>query len=208
MGNALSFFQEFIKHPTHVGAIAPSSQALAKEMMAQARVAECQTLAEFGAGTGVFTKAALKTLPEQAVFIAIEQNANLVRCLREDLAKECAQAPPPAWSQRYAEPPVYCDTVENLPALMQQNKISQLDSIISGLPWAAFSDELQDRLLQVALDALKPNGIFCTFAYLQGLLLPAGKHFAQKINSRFAEVHKSRVVWANLPPAFIYCCRK
>ena len=208
MGNALSFFQEFVKHPTHVGAIAPSSQALAREMVLQAHVSECHTLAEFGAGTGVFTKAALRALPEHSVFIAIEQNANLVRCLCEDLKKERLQEEPPAWCQRFAEPPVYCDTVENLPALMQKNNVTQLDSIISGLPWAAFNDELQDRLLKVALDCLKPNGLFCTFAYLQGLLLPAGKHFALKIGSRFSEVNKSRIIWGNLPPAFIYCCRK
>ncbi len=208
MAHALSFFQEFLKHPTNVGAIAPSSQFLAREMMLQAHVAECQSLAEFGAGTGVFTRAALNTLPAQSSFIAIEQNAKLVQCLRAELEKDRSKPDVPAWCLRYSEPPVYCDTVENLPALMRQNNLSQLDCIISGLPWAAFSDDLQDRLLQVALDCLKPDGCFCTFAYLQGLLLPAGKHFAQKINRRFAQVSKSRVIWANLPPAFIYCCRK
>ena len=207
MGNTFSFFQEFLKHPTSIGAIAPSSQELAREMMKQACVADCQALAEFGAGTGVFTKAALQTLPENSTFIAIEQSPAMVQYLREELERDIIKNQPP-WCRRYAEAPVYCDTAENLPQLMQQNHVTQLDAIISGLPWAAFSDDLQDRLLQVALDGLKPGGYFCTFAYLQGLLLPAGKHFAKKISSRFASVEKSRIIWANLPPAFIYRCRK
>lgn len=208
MNNALYFFREFIKHPTKVGAIVPSSEHLAEEMMRQAHVSECQYLAEFGAGTGVFTKKALKTLPEGSKFISIEQNEQLVKVLRHELSEEHNLTPKPVWCNYYKKPPIYCDTVENLPKMMKEANIAHLDSIISGLPWAAFGDDLQNRLLQVAIDSLKPGGYFVTFAYLQGLLLPAGQQFSKKIKQRFHSVKRSQIVWKNIPPAFVYCCRK
>jgi phospholipid N-methyltransferase len=83
-----------------------------------------------------------------------------------------------------------------------------VDCILSGLPWAAFPEQLQDRLLEEACKNLAPQGFFVTFAYLQGLLLPAGRRFARKIRGRFTHVEKSPVVWRNLPPAFVYRCQR
>ena len=53
-----------------------------------------------------------------------------------------------------------------------------------------------------------PGGQFATFAYLQGLLLPAGQRFKDKLAQSFSKVEKSPTVWRNLPPAFVYRCTK
>ena len=45
-----------------------------------------------------------------------------------------------------------------------------------------------------------------TFAYLQGLLLKAGKRFRKRLDDTFANVRRSPTVWWNLPPAFVYRC--
>lgn len=208
MSSSLTFFKEFLRHPTRVGAVVPSSPELAEEMMRQAHVAECHSLAEFGSGTGVFTKRALQILPGGAAFISIEQNPKLVAMLTAELEQERCCNPTAPWCEKFPNTPVYCDTVENLPVLMKQHQLAYLDSIISGLPWASFNDELQDRLLGVALDSLRPGGYFATFAYLQGVLLPAGQHFYAKICQRFSSVERSKVIWKNLPPAFVYSCTK
>jgi phospholipid N-methyltransferase len=78
--------------------------------------------------------------------------------------------------------------------------------VLSGLPWASFPEELQLKLMDAVCEALAPKGVFATFAYLQGTLLPAGKRFGKTLESRFSEVRKSPVVWRNLPPAFVYKC--
>jgi phospholipid N-methyltransferase len=67
---------------------------------------------------------------------------------------------------------------------------------------------LQDRLIDSILEILRPGGRFVTFAYLQGLLLPAGHAFSRKLQSRFRKVKKTRTVWRNLPPAFVYVAEK
>jgi phosphatidylethanolamine/phosphatidyl-N-methylethanolamine N-methyltransferase len=55
---------------------------------------------------------------------------------------------------------------------------------------------------------LKPGGRFITFGYLQSLVLPAGRNLAVLLPTYFTSVSKSSVVWQNIPPAFVYCCRR
>ena len=80
--------------------------------------------------------------------------------------------------------------------------------MICGLPWAAFPETLQDELLATILTVLRPGGRFLTFAYLQGLLLPAGRRFRKKLKTTFDRVTTTRTVWCNVPPAFVYCAEK
>ena len=192
MKTSATFLREFLRHPGMVGAVAPSSPLLAREMVLQAGVREASTIVEFGPGTGAFTREILACARPGARFLAIERNPALARLLQQELP-----------SVRIFE-----DSVENLGALHREEGIDQVDCILSGLPWAAFAEDLQDRLLGEAWKALAPGGRFVTFAYLQGLLLPAGRRFARKIRDRFGQVTRSPVVWRNLPPAFVYRCTR
>lgn len=192
MKNSLTFLGEFLRSPGTVGAVAPSSPALAREMVRQAGVDSARVLVEFGPGTGAFTREIVAHARPGSAFLAIERNPSLARLLQEELP----------------EVRVHHDSAENLGALLREAGLSRADCILSGLPWAAFSEELQDRLLAETLDCLAPGGRFVTFAYLQGLLLPAGRRFARKIRGRFASVTRSPIVWRNLPPAFVYRCVK
>ena len=192
MNDALAFLREFVKHPTKVGAIAPSSQSLAREIVQQARVPSAQVIVEFGSGTGVFTGEIVAQAPQGSTFIAIEINPEFAEILR----------------QKYPRTNVYNVSAEKLPEILAEHNLERVDSIVCGLPWAAFGDELQDSLLGAAYDSLKPGGVFATFAYLQGLLLPAGMKFSRKISAKFSSVKKSRILWRNLPPAFVYVCQK
>lgn len=192
MNDALAFLCEFFRKPTQVGAIYPSSQELAREIVTQANVEQAQVIVEFGAGTGVFTREILKRKPTEATFFSIEQNESLVEVLKRELP----------------EADICCNSAAELPRLLQERNLQSVDAIVSGLPWAAFDEQLQDMLLAPVLQYLQPGGKFVTFAYLQGLLLPAGHRFAKKIRSKFAKVEKSRIVWGNLPPAFVYICTK
>ena len=66
----------------------------------------------------------------------------------------------------------------NVATLCQQESMDHVDAIVCGLPWASFSDALQREIMEAMLDVLQPSGQFATFAYWQGLLLPAGRRFA------------------------------
>ncbi len=53
---------------------------------------------------------------------------------------------------------------------------------------------------------LRPGGVFVTFAYLQGLMLPAAGMLRRRLKSEFSRVETTKIVWRNVPPAFAYVC--
>ena len=151
-----------------------------------------QVVVEYGPGTGAFTEQILLRKAPEAVVLAIEVHAEFAAQIR----------------QRFPTVRLVLESVEKLPAILEAQGIDAVDCIVSGLPWAVFTDELQDRILEVTCSALAPGGRFATFAYIHGLLLPAAQRFAGKLQQRFSHVARSPVVWRNLPPAFVYRCQK
>ena len=53
---------------------------------------------------------------------------------------------------------------------------------------------------------LRPGGRFATFAYVPAAQLPPGRRFRALLESCFARVETTRVVYWNFPPAFVYRC--
>lgn len=193
MKDRLLFLKQFMTNPGSIGAIAPSSGRLAKEIVKQAAVHKADLILEFGAGTGIFTKHIVDKKKMDAKFVAVERNPELVNILKK----------------KFPALKFHADSIENISQILEVEKIEKkADSIVCGLPWAAFDRDLQHRLLNATHDILRPGGVFTTFAYLQGLLLPAGQRFKRNIEKCFSKVEKSPVVWRNLPPAFVYRCTK
>ncbi|MEM9588257.1 MAG: methyltransferase domain-containing protein [Planctomycetota bacterium] len=188
---SLSFLAGFVRQPSKVGAVAASSPALVQVMVDWFEWTSAKGIVEYGPGTGVFTEAILRSMHPEARFFAIEQSEQMVR----------------ATKQRCPNATVYHGSAVDVADYCQKQNLSQVDAIICGLPWASFSGSLQDQLMTEMLQVLRPGGQFATFAYLQGLLLPAGRRFAGKLQQSFASVEKSEVVWRNLPPALVYRCR-
>jgi phospholipid N-methyltransferase len=93
-------------------------------------------------------------------------------------------------------------------AICNERGIDQVDAIVCGLPWSIFSPALQTELLEATLSVLRPGGQFTTFAYLQGLMLPTGRRFRDRLHECFSSVERSPTVWRNFPPAFVYRCRR
>jgi len=186
------FLKHFILRPTKTGAIAPSSEGLANLITTAADLSNASAIIEFGSGTGVFTEKILQKISIGARFFVLEINPDFVTATR----KRCPGVI------------VYQDSASNAKKYLHEFGLKECDCIICGLPWASFSDDLQNELLDTIIDVLKPGGRFLTFAYLQGLLLPAGMRFREKLKTRFNKVNKTRTVWLNIPPAFIYCAKK
>ena len=104
--------------------------------------------------------------------------------------------------------PLFQDSVENVRTICDDAGMPSVDCIVSGLPWAAFSESMQLQFLNEMMRVLKPGGRFVTFAYMHGLALPPAKRFAGLLPNYFTSVLKSPVVWMNVPPAFVYRCRR
>ena len=188
----LKFGSAFIKNPSVIGAIAPSSQHLCRAMLEWIEWDNVQAVIEYGPGTGVFTESIVSLIRPDAIFLAVEIDADFAQALM----------------QRFPEICIYQDSVGNIEAICKREGIRDVDAIVSGLPWSVFSEKEQDRYLDAMFTVLRPGGQFVTFAYLQGLLLRAGKQFQSRLQQTFTEVTYSKTVWRNLPPAFVYRCRR
>ncbi len=186
------FLAEYILKPGTIGAIAPSSPELAEQMVEWLDFTRSKAIVEYGPGTGVFTEAVLARRAPECKFFAIEMNPEFVKLLR----------------RQFPGVHIYQDSVGNVRALCDREGVSHVDCIVCGLPWASFPDDLQKELLDAMMTVLRPGGQFVTFAYLIGLALPAGLHFRRRLFEYFRDVRTSRTVWNNLPPAFVYRCRR
>lgn len=183
---------QFLKKPMTTGAVCASSEELARMLVAGIGLDHSSYVAELGPGTGAVTGTILRSMPEKSRFFAVELNADVISAFRE----------------KFPEVTVYNESAANLPELLSRENIAALDAVISGLPWAIFPDQLQDDILSAIVKSLHPGGYFTTFAYVQGVLLPSGKRFRDRLSRIFSNVEKSPVVWKNFPPAFVYRCQK
>src|SRR5258706_6230326 len=78
----MQFVREFMMNPTAIGAIAPSSRFLAKEMIRGLDLAHAAACLEYGPGTGAFTGHILGAIPPSCKFVAIEKNPQFAQALR------------------------------------------------------------------------------------------------------------------------------
>ncbi|MDG4798315.1 SAM-dependent methyltransferase [Micromonospora sp. WMMD1082] len=188
----MSFFLEFVRDPLTVGAIAPSSPALARVATAAVPRTGSPIVVEVGPGTGAFTAAIQMRLAGRGRHIAVEVN--------------------PRFAQRLAVLHPAVDVVNadasDLVTVLAQRGLSQVDVVVSGLPWAAFAENRQRDVLSSVVATLPPHGVFTTFAYVHTRWARPARRLLRSVRSLFDEVIISRTEWANLPPALVYYCRR
>ena len=197
-----TFLREFLRRPGRVGAISPSSPQLAQSMVNGLDFSKIRSIVEYGPGSGVFTRAVLERLPKgwlvseggQGRFIAIEYSEQLAELVRD----------------RFSGVSVVHDSAEHVEAICEQHGVrpGELDVVISGIAWVSVPPARATRMLEATSRVLRSGGEFRTFGYYLGLMMPGAWHLRAEVKRLFADVEMSRAVWANMPPAFVYRCRK
>ncbi len=182
-----------LRSPQGVGTVTPSSRALAARLAAVVRLsAGPQVVVEVGAGAGEVTEAIVERAGQGATVIAIERDPELADRLR---------------ARELGVDVVTADAL-TLPALLADRGLSQVDALVSVLPFALLPLEQQRRLLDVFAGALHPDGVFTAAAYSSGYRTPTAHRFRGELHRAFDEVVPTRTTWRNLPPAMTYICRQ
>lgn len=182
--NSIQFIQEYLKTPRSVGAIWPSSSTLAKAMVAPVRFDQATCIVEFGPGTGVFTERLVEKLHPHNHLVLIENNELFYETLKK----------------KYATSPnihLIYGSAEDIVSHIQQKGFTQVDYIVSGLPFTSLPEEISTRILTESQRVLSPDGEFITFQY--------SKKKLSFISSYFRHYQTKRVLW-NLPPAHVIRC--
>ena len=189
MGNLL---KEFLIDPFTTGAIAPSSDLLGKEMVNGLALASSGAVLEYGSGAGALTPFVLEGISPACRFLAIEVNPRFAQDFRG----------------KFPKVELHNGSVAEARKICDEHNIQMADCIISGLPWAAFAEDMQKLFLDEMMRVLKPGGQFATFIYVPALFPPAGKRFVNTLPKYFEDVSRSSIVWGNLPPAIVLRCRR
>ena len=181
----------FLRHPQTVGAIAPSSPVLARAMIKDINFRGAVRIVELGPGTGSFTRAILERIGPLARFVAIELDATFADEVRRQWPTiECVNA-----------------SAETLSTIAQERDLAPIDHVISGLPFASLPGAMTQQILDGIRDTLRPGGTFTTFQYLHAYRLKPARIFRRTATAHFGSPPERRVVWRNVPPAFVLSWR-
>lgn len=186
MKEHLQFLQGFIKKPTTVGAIAPSSPDLARKMIEGVEPDKDNVVLEIGCGTGAITRFLQELIKDPKSFIGIEIEKDFVERLNRDLPNLniiCADA---------------CNSTQ----IIADQGLGKVSYIISGLPFVVLPKEVSDGILEEVDKMMEKGCLFRTFQYAHGYNLPPAKKFRQRLNERYGKVERSSLVLKNLPPAY------
>lgn len=186
-GSRLRFVESFLRDPLEVGSLWPSSAVLARAVVNSCDIKQGDTVVELGPGTGAFTGMLSERLHGIGHLIAIEISRTNIAELR----------------RHFPECEVIHGSAEHLPSHLGARRAN---CIVSGLAWGTMRPALQDRIFNAVLAALADDGQFVAFGYVHASRLPTSMRFRNQLLHSFARVERTRIVWRNLPPAFVYRC--
>jgi len=179
--SALSFFLAWLAHPRRVGAIVPSSTALADAITADLTPASAPVI-ELGPGTGVFTRSIIaRGIPEHRLAL-IEKGAEFVGRLQREF--------PDAHVHR-----------------MDATRLQHVElfdgedagAVVSGIPLLLMPMTSVIALLEGAFDRLRADGAFYQFTY--GMSCPVPRPILDRLGLRATLVDRALL---NMPPAAVY----
>ncbi len=187
----LLFFKSLLQNPGEIGQVTPSSRFLAQRMVAKLDFAKARVVVEFGPGTGAVTAAILPQLGKNTAFFALESNINMVTILR----------------QRFPHIEVVHDSAEQINHYLQKYNLSEVDYIISSLPFALLPPQVRQSIIANSYQALRRGGAFVAYQYIHASLLKNAVTTREQMRDIFRQIDSS-IILRNIPPAFVFQCFK
>ena len=176
------FLRRLIARPRSIGAIAPSSLALARLIANQFDPETPGQILELGPGTGVVTEALIARGISIDRIIAVETDPALANLMR----------------QRFPKLRVVEGDAFSLDRILPRAETDPLAGAASGLPLLNFAQAQRRSLIASALERMPPGCPFVQFSY--GLTAPVPA-------DREIRVEMAGYVLANLPPARVWVYR-
>ncbi len=177
-----SFYRAWRRSPRQVGAMAPSSQALARAMTRHIGAAT-GTVLDLGSGTGVFARAALARGVAECDLVLVERDPQFTQVLRERfpaaqvLLGDAAARVASVWPAVAAPP----------------------GAIVCGLPLLNMGPRQQIRVMRGAFSVLPADGALVLFTY--GLRSPLRPALLARLG---LQAVRQETVMANMPPAHVW----
>ena len=183
-GDEVLFFRTLATSRSKLGAVSPSSRALARLMVEQAHPDPEGFTLELGPGTGVFTQALLAYGVPAERIIAVEHNSEFCRLL----------------AKRFPKLSIVQGDAFDLDTTLAKFGDVRFSAALSGLPLLSFPEQLRLKCIDGVLDRMMPGKGLTQFSY--------GLHPAVEAMPGRIAVAKSKWVLMNLPPARVWTYRR
>lgn len=178
------FIGAWMRSPFSMGAVVPSSRALARAMAAQVDPAVPGAIVELGAGTGVMTQALLETGIDAGRFIILERNDRLHHLLM----------------QHFPQLNVICADAARLNEILGAMPVS---AIVSSLPLLSMPRARQAEIERRMVEAVGEHGRIIQFTYG-----PKSPISDATLRQYPIEGRRVKTVLANVPPAHVWVYRR
>lgn len=203
-----TFLVESARNFETIGALLPSSGALAREICRPAASAARPVIwLEAGPGTGAFTARLLAGLDPDDRLILVEKNPKFVEILHQRFTAD------PRWRERREQVEIRLGSAAELP------EKERYHGIVSGLPFSNFDPDLVEEILQGFWRRLLPGGVLSFFEYWRIRQMKAWvssraerrrlDQIDRVLEAALARGENSQTtVWANVPPAIVHHLRR
>lgn len=186
--DGLGFFGRFLRNPTTVGAVLPSSRYLSRALVGRLDLKKGELVVEFGPGTGPATGVVRQLLPSGARYLGIELDPRFHRLLTE----------------RFPTLDFHHGSAADLRTVLDRRGLPRPARILSGLPFASLPPAVQDSVIDGIVWALRgTDGDFRTFQYVHAYGLRAARRFRAMMQERFTGFERIGPIVRNVPPAFV-----
>jgi phosphatidylethanolamine/phosphatidyl-N-methylethanolamine N-methyltransferase len=180
----MRFFRTWFEKPLRVGAVTPSSKALARTMAAYIDPAAPGPIIELGPGTGPITEALVAQGIDTGRLVLVEFDTTFCRLLRA----------------RYPSATVVQGDAYGLKRILGNFLREPAAAVVSGLPLFTKPLRVRLRLLFEAFGLMLPGAPFVQFTY--NALAPMPTRLDR------VRVQASERVWMNIPPARVWVYRR
>jgi len=191
-----TFAMEAVADFRTVGAVAPSSRYLTQAMLGPLPLEKARVVVEVGPGTGVMTQALLNRIPFDATLLAFEINSRFSRYLKSNVSDSRLD--------------VINASAEMLQKEVHRRGYKRVDAVVSSLALGLMTDWQRRAFLGALGSLLGDAGVFTQYQYFHRLQLKNGQvrrfDLAQVLHRYFSSVQQ-KIIWRNLPPAFVFTCR-
>ncbi|MEQ6333228.1 methyltransferase domain-containing protein [Sphingobium sp. MK2] len=177
----LDFLAAWVQKPRQTASVVPSSRYLARLMVAQIDPSDGRVL-ELGGGTGVFTRAILKTgLPPEKLEV-VEINPAFARGLRRHFPQVSV-----------------LETPAQIVSTATAGEPGDYQVVVSGLPLLAMDRHMHHDILSESFRMLQPGGSFVQFTY--SMRHPVNREVIEALGLDVVRVGQTV---RNFPPATVF----
>lgn len=177
----------WLRSPRSVGAVVPSSRALARAMAAQVDVHAPGVVVELGPGTGVVTQALLDAGIETHKLLVIERDRRMYGFM----------------ASHFPGLRLLCADAMKLGEVLAEQKVSGVNAIVSSLPLLSMPKQVRGAIENQMAEAIGAGGVIVQFTYGPKSPISPDELARYRLWGR-----RVKLVVANIPPAHVWVYKR